>query len=332
MALISATRTRAIVGAFMAVICTAVLLDGAATTAMAASADNGAPGVGQAAAGDFTLVADFRVSRLALTDGRASASQGRMSAVPSRVDAALSRDVFQVERPYRGMYAAADFQIEMLGNPTGYWIEPMIGHTDNRDRDFAECDIFLGDPLGGGTKVRVAPFTCTGTLTQDSAAVKRFSFDVQLNRWSEVSGTIATRNGVALENGTFSSDQKFQVSGSPALALDSSTNFDAVLREGDWTDYEDQARTEFSYRVVVDGVETPFWVAGVATNYRGAWFQPDARCGFYVGNPLANGGRLDDATPMEASRLTCSVTGGFVHGPGESGNGHYDAAFTVSRS
>jgi hypothetical protein len=324
--LFSAARTRAIVGAFMAVICTAVLVDGAATTATAASAGNDAHGVGQAAAGGFTSIADFRVSRLALTDGRASASLGQMSEVPPRVDAYLADDVFHVERPYRGMYAAADFQIEALGEPTGYWIEPMIG------QDYAECAVFSGDPLDGGKRLAVAPFTCSAELTQDSATVKRFSFDVQMNRWSEASGKIATRNGVSLTGGTFSSDQKFQISGSKTIGLNSFTNFDAVLREGDWTRDEDQARTEFSYRVVVDGVVTPFWVAGVSANYRGAWFRPEARCGFYVGDPLKNEGRLDNATPIETSGLTCSATGSFVHGPGESGNGHYDAAFTVSRS
>lgn len=320
------TIRRAAFGALAALVCAGALADGLATQAVAASADNSAHGVGAPTTDGFTTIADFRVSRLALTDGRASASQGNMSAVPARVDTYLSDGVFQVTRPYRGMYAVADFQIEMLGNPTGYWIESMIG------QDYAGCTVFLGDPLDGGERAAVAPFTCSATLTQDTDAVKRFSFDVQMNRWSEASGTIKAGAGVLLENGTYSSDQKFQISGSNSIAPNGFTNFDAVLREGDWTRYEDQARTEFSYRVVVDGVVTPFWVAGVATNYRGAWFKPDARCGFYVGDPLKNEGQLDDATPFEASGLTCSATGDFVHGPGESGNGHYDAAFTVSRS
>jgi hypothetical protein len=106
------------------------------------------------------------------------------------------------------------------------------------------------------------------------------------------------------------------------------------MRDGDNPEYENQARTEWSYQIIDGHDVTPYWVAGLSTNHRG-WskFSADGRCAIYDSNPLADGGRLDDHESV-VSGFECEAVGNFVHeGSHEQliGNGHFDTRFTVSR-
>jgi hypothetical protein len=352
MNLISALCRRGILEAIVALTCTALLVDSAAAGAVAASPVSGdhhssqrtaaeLPGPrqhvdsGHAAtkgARPLRLSADFRVRRLSLIDGHVTASQGRLSEVPLRVgtDSTVDQlvdDAFHVDEvPNKRLYAAVAFQIEMQGKPSGYWIESIIGY-------LADCTVFVGDPSHGGKKADVAPFTCWAKLTVNGDSHKRFFFNVEMNRWSEASGTIQTQGDISLINGAFRSDQIFQTSGSKTVPPNGRTNFDAVLREGDPTKYENQARTEFSYKLK-DGSSLSFlWVAGVAANYRGVFFSGESRCAVYDSNPLGRGRPIDQIPPAwNDYGYKCSVTGHYVRGPGESGNGHYHAIFTIYRN
>jgi hypothetical protein len=357
MILISTVRSWGILSTVAALICGALLLDGAPAHAAALAAADGQHDSGQATAADpgwsdedagsipwtavqdpITLIADFRVRRLALIDGRVNASQGHVSPIPARVDTDAAGDyladgVFRVDTEFAGLYAAVDFQIEMQGEPSGYWVESIVGHTASTGMGFAECAIYLGDPASGGTKVENAPFSCWAKQTENSTAKQRFFFDVEMNRWSEASGTILTVGDVSLFGGVFRSEQEFQVPGSKTVAPDSATSFDAVLREGDTTSFTNQARTEFSYKLQ-EGSNLPFlWVAGVSANYRGTWFTGMSYCAIYDRDPLTGGRHLDQIPPASNDYgFKCSAVGDFVGGPGESGNGHYHATFTVYKA
>lgn len=352
MNLISALCRRRTLEAIAALVCTALLVDVAAAQAVAASlasdhhhsslrttaeAPGPTPEVGSGTAATtgaqaLRLSADFRVRRLSLIDGHVTASQGRLSAIPSRVgtDSTVDQlvdDAFHVdEMPNKRLYAAVAFQIESQGKPSGYWIESVIGY-------LADCTVYLGDPSHGGKKADVAPFTCWAKITVNGDSHKRFFFNVEMNRWSEASGTIQTQGDVSLINGAFQSDQIFQTSGSKTVSPNSTTNFDAVLREGDETTFENQARTEFSYKLK-DGSSLSFlWVAGVASNHRGVFFSGESRCAIYDTNPLGRGRPFDQTPPAwNDYGYKCSVTGYYVRGPGESGNGHYHATFTIYRN
>lgn len=353
--MISSVRNWGIFGAVAALICNALLLDGAPTHAAAVadsqydsgevstpdpsgSAEDARSIPWTSVEDPITLIADFRVRRLALTDGRVSASQGHVSHIPARVDTDatgdyLADDVFRVDTEYAGLYAAVDFQIEMQGEPSGYWVESIVGHTASTGAGFAECAIYLGDPASGGTKIENAPFSCWAKQTENSATTQRFFFDVEMNRWSEASGTILTVGDVSLFGGVFRSEQEFQVPGSKTVAPASATSFDAVLREGDRTSFTNQARTEFSYKLQ-DGPNLSFlWVAGVSANYRGSWFTGISYCAIYDRDPLKGGHHLDQIPPASNDYgFKCSAVGDFVGGPGESGNGHYHATFTVYKA
>lgn len=355
MILVSTVRRWGIFGALAALICNALLLDGApGQAAPRVAAQNHAvqvvatdPGGAVEDAGSIPwtsvqdpirLIADFRVRRLALTDGRVSASQGHVSAIPARVDTNaagdwLADDVFHVDTEHTGLYAAVDFQIETQGEPSGYWVESIVGHTQGTGVGFAECAIYLGEPARGGRKIDNAPFSCWARQTENSAATQRFFFNVEMNRWSEASGTIQTNGDVALLGGVFRSEQAFQVPGSKTVAPGGSTSFDAVLREGDRTSLPNQARTEFSYKLKEGSNLSFLWVAGVSANYRGPWFTGISHCAIYDQDPLRGGRPLEQTPPAwNDYGFKCSVAGDFVGGPGESGNGHYHATFTVYKA
>lgn len=288
------------------------------------------------AAGDIaheTLWADFDTWQVSLTDGETGLNpRGKLSDVAPNVSG-TQKGAFHVDNTTDSldMDGSAIYQISMLGTPTDYWILPRLYTAGNAAE--AECWIYKGKPGAGIPNPSPSPFTCSTEKTQNAPNV-RFTFHVGLNRWAASSGTVKTDGHVSLQDGSYNSEQTpYHTEGTPTVGTNSSTDFSAVVREGDKTVFPDQARTDFSYRIVMDGVPQNMWLAGWVDNHR--WktkFESDAQCFVSTVNPNApSAPPLEKLDRVGASMFDCAVTGDFVHGPHEDGNGHYAATFTVSK-
>lgn len=279
--------------------------------------------------------ADFDLYRVTLTDGhKVSVRHGLMSNVPGTVSTS-ARGVFDLQNSDAdpAIEGSAAYQINMLNKPTGYWIQPQL-YTVGGASYGADCPIYLGDPSAGGVVAKVSGFNCLVTQTQGVPNV-RYTFQVSLDRWAEVSGTVkAQGDDISLQGGAYNSNvTPFHVDGASNVAANSGTDFSVVLREGDNPVFADQARMEFSYQIVRKGIPQSMWVAGWVDNFRGATkFVPDARCAVYDVNPQsAAAPSLDQLPSVKVSAYDCHIDADFVHGPYDSGRGHYGATFTVSK-
>lgn len=287
-------------------------------------------------AGDIThadMWADFDTWQVSLTDGqKLNNPRGLLLDVAANVSG-TQRAAFHLDNTTEGldMDGSVAYQISMLGKPTGYWIAPRLYTAGNAPE--AECPIYLGKPGEGVPAPSPIPFTC-GTERTQNAPNMRFTFHVGLNRWAASSGTVKTDGHVSLQDGSYNSEETpYHKDGTTTVGTNSSTDFNAVVREGDKTLFPDEARTEFSYRIVLDGVPQNMWLAGWVANHR--WktrFEPDAQCFVSTVNPNApSAPPLEKLDRVGASMFDCAITGDFVHGPHEDGRGHYAATFAVSK-
>lgn len=279
------------------------------------------------------LHADIDAWQATLQDGRAVGEQyGDLRITAKSVRETVTEDVFTVQATPDGQYlsGATEYQIVMLGEPTGYWIRARMFAKGTYK---AQCDIFTGAPGSGGQFVDPdsSPFTCSTTAHPTSSTDIRFTFHVGLNREAEASGWIWTTGDVSLREGVYNTYRlPYADHGSERVVAGGVTTFDTVLRVGDTTPFENQARTEFAYRIYSKGMPTPFWVGGLSTNYRGWIFHGDGRCAIYDHNPLAGGRHLDDSAPWDhPSMLTCSADGSYKDGSHETGRGHYFTEFRI---
>lgn len=227
-------------------------------------------------------------------------------------------------------FGKAGYQIVQDGVPTPYWTQitftQRIGITA-----YAECAIFKGEPGTDGVTEPTwdSPFQC-----ERARRGWDYEWDFRVEpagTQAEASGTIAP-TGVALKDGVFRTDAASHRSGAHQLSAGESTRFDAVLARGDRPFYENQARTEWAYQIVDQGVGTGFWAAGVSTNYRN-WrgFTGDGRCAIYSGNPLDSDRHLDDSHPNGGTPYSCTAVGQHLHDNAIHSDDHFDATFTVGR-
>lgn len=279
------------------------------------------------------LHADVDAWQATLQDGRAVGdSYGDLRITAPSVEETLTEDVFtlQATPDERYLSAATEYQIVMLGEPTGYWIRARMFASGTYQ---AQCDVFTGAPGSGGQLVDPdsSPFTCSTTAHPTNSTEIRFTFLLGLNRDAEASGWIWATGDVSLREGVYNSFRlPYADHGSDRVVAGGVTTFDTVLRVGDSTPFENQARTEFAYRIVYKGLLTAFWVGGVSTNHRGWVFHGDGRCAIYDHNPLAGGRHLDDSPAWDhPSMFTCSADGSYKDGPHESGHGHYFTEFRI---
>jgi hypothetical protein len=279
------------------------------------------------------LHADVDAWQVTLQDGRALGDQyGDLHINAGSVGETLTENVFDLQATPDGQYlsGAAEYQIVMLDEPTDYWIKARMFANGTYQ---AQCDIFTGAPSSDGELVDSdsSPFTCSTTLHPTNSTDIRFTFHVGLNREAEASGWIWATGDVSLREGVYNTYRlPFADHGSDRVVAGGVTTFDTVLRVGDTTLYENQARTEFAYRIYSKGLPTPFWVGGLSTNYRGWIFHGDGRCAIYDHNPLAGGRHLDDSAPSDQpSMFTCDADGSYKDGSHESGHGHYFTEFNI---
>jgi hypothetical protein len=244
--------------------------------------------------------------------------------------ASLTKNVFTLspDSDARDMSGAVQYEIVMLGKPTGFWLMARM-FFDGRYK--ADCHVFSS---ADGQPANPSPFTCSvmGPFDWEYNTKGRFVFNVGLNRDAESSGAITPKGDVALRNGVYNTfTVPYADHGSSSVDSNDTTRFDTVLRVGDSTPYTNQARTEFAYQIYDKGVPMDYWVAGLSTNYRGwAQFNGDGRCAIYGHNPLANEGHLDLSSPLSAGApYTCTADGSYQHGAHYDGNGHFFTQFTV---
>lgn len=273
------------------------------------------------------LTFNVTTSRVSLFEGAVTENNDnvRFESLPDIAEDAMGSFHGVKDKPNRGyMYSNVRYRISMNGHPTDYYVLPTYSWHSNS----AMCFVRKGyDP------VQKAPFECSITRLAD------WTFDVRvgLNRFVESSGAIQVVDFLGLSDGQFESDAPYRRAGVPELVdpkpgsaptVPSSTSFSAVLREGDTSAWENQARTEFAYQVVDFGEPTGVWVAGVSTNHRGSKYTGDGRCAFYDHNPLASNGHLDDSVPLDAAKVpyTCHASGAFG-----SDRGSWHSAFSVNR-
>lgn len=128
-----------------------------------------------------SVVADFELRSYALTlrNGRGMATHGVMSHV-NAVVVSTAPEVFRVDRAdSSAIDATAIFQIVMFGHPTDHWIAPRV---HGLWTVLAECPIYEGHPLDGGTISEHSPFVCASKSTVSAGGNARVSFRVGLRR------------------------------------------------------------------------------------------------------------------------------------------------------
>lgn len=316
------------------------IVSGVLASLIAAGAVVGAGAIPASASESTRLTADVDAWRVTLQNGgKVGEEHGAVFVEKASVGENRTDNVFEVTqtRDSPQLYGSAEYQIVMLGEPTDYWIKASMYSSGAYH---AECDVYSGAPSAGGTRAEPSPFACSATVHWMEAFDIRFMFHIELNRDAEASGTISTRHGLSLKDGTYQSyDLPYSVHGASSVDPVHPTAFDTVLREGDRVPekfanrelIKNQARTEFAYQIYEGDRPTGYWVAGLSTNHRGAWFSGDGRCAIYLDNPLRDGKVLDDSQPIlgRDSEHSCTADGSYKGGPRESGRGHFTTDFIV---
>lgn len=285
-----------------------------------------------------SLATTVKTSRVALTDGRVVVGP-RTKWMNNPGDIATdTKGTFVTSREDRTTVGVPEstvsYRITMLNAKTDFWLVlktqlKYFSDAYNPQDNTLTCSVFTGDPNAGGTKAPVSPFSC-GTSWGSKTDV---TVTVGLNRWTEASGAIMTKDSVSLSHGEFKTDAPYHVDGDPSLGADSKTTFDAVLREGDKSWFANQARTEFSYQVETGDPAKKLWVAGMSTNYRGDWYNGDGRCAFYDHDPIDGKRHLDDSTPLPESTTgyTCKAEGHIDREGTWTYRGHWHTDFTIAK-
>jgi len=277
---------------------------------------------GTSVAGDFTL---YRVKLIEGT--QAYANSGTVAMAP-RVDTSRTGAISATASAENELDVAVDYRIEMLDKPTDWGIRAGLA-TGGFWGEYGTCSIEFRPLDPDSVRPARDPFTCT-TKAVDHGHV---NFFVKLNNSGESSGSLSTHGErISLIEGHYVQGLPYSIPGSETLGKNSTTNFATVLRDGDHPIDDMQARTQFSYRIVDNGVPTNLYVAGWVLNFRGnTAFSGDGHCGIYSVAPqdLKNI-KLEDATE-DVSAYTCTGGGGFFHDEWSSGNNHWKGDFTVSR-
>lgn len=277
---------------------------------------------GTSIAGDFTL---YRVKLIQGT--QAFANQGNVSMLP-QVDGHRIGAIGATADANNDLHVAVDYRIEMLGNSTDWGIRAGL-ETGGFWGAYGTCSVEFRPTNPDTPRPSRDPFTCT-TSTIDHGHV---NFLVKLNNSGESSGSLTTRGDrITLIEGDFVQGLPFSIPGTETVGKNTTTTFATVLRDGDHPIDEMQARTQFSYRIVDNGVPTNLYVAGWVLNFRGnSAFSGNGHCGIYSVEPSKLGAiKLEDAQE-DVTAYTCTGEGGFFHDGWSSGNNHWKGDYTVSR-
>lgn len=273
---------------------------------------------------------------MTLSDGKMVSSHGTVTGFVSKLTSNSGADpyfgtssslAYTLSGNLLAMTASAAYQIDMLGAPTGYWIKTDLALvTLPRDVIRYSCHVYRGDPTQGAQLVDPSPFTCdTRMARQGDLDLGVITYQVGLNKRSEVQGNVITRGSASLTNGYWEATTPYAVNGATSLGQYAKTYFVSVLREGDHVPANpDLARDIFDYQLVLNGVNTKYWVMGYAQNNRGATYQHTSECNIYLGNPFDASGGPFEAKPVTVSPFTCEMSSYNV-----SGRGIWHVDFTV---
>lgn len=275
---------------------------------------------GTTAAGSFTLY------RVKLIEGKqAYANSGTVSLIP-QVDGDRKGAIIAQASADNVLDVAVDYRIEMLGVPSDWGIRAGL-KTGGFWGEYGTCSIEFVPAEAGTSRPEKDPFTCTAS-TVDNGFV---TFHVELNELVESSGTLTTKGDrITLIEGDYVQGVPYSIPGAETVGKNSTTNFAMVVREGDKTIDPDQARTQFSYRIVDNGVPTNLYVAGWTLNWRGGTFSGNGHCGIYSVEPSRLQTIKLEQAVEEVSAYTCEGGGDFVHDR-TSERIHWAGDYTVSR-
>ena len=273
------------------------------------------------------LAATFNLYRVKLIQGTpAFARDGSFRYIPGTIDV-NDRTVLAETSDKLNLHVAVDYRIEMLGNATDWGIR--AGLDQGAQYGYGTCSVEFRPADPDTPQPDSKPFTCTA----DPRNGGNVNFFVALNNSGESSGSLTTHGDrITLSEGDFVQGLPYSVPGTKTVDKNTKTTFSTVLRGGDSPIDANQARTQFSYRIVDKGVATNLYVAGWVTNFRGSvGFSGDGHCGIYSIEPSKLGTiKLEDAAE-DISAYTCTGIGGVVHDEWSSGRNHWNADFTVSR-
>ncbi|MEO6826882.1 MAG: LPXTG cell wall anchor domain-containing protein [Microbacteriaceae bacterium] len=232
------------------------------------------------------------------------------------------------------------YQIALMGGQgTNYWVHMYAGVEVNGDSvtpsPVVQCQITVGGAYqhGGQPPTDAVPYICETDAQHvqahpsDKYLTTVVDFTVRNNLDAEVQSTVITTGSVSLDKGYWEVNAGNKWGGSTEVAANSSAHMDALLREGEGDEVIDKttARAIFAYRILVDGVVTPYWVMGTNQVLRARAFHHDASCTIYDQNPIPASG---EPVPAAAnfSPFTCSMN---AYRP-ESWNGNWQTDFTLS--
>ncbi|MBL3700191.1 hypothetical protein D3228_11135 [Leucobacter luti] len=295
------------------------------------------PGTAPArAAGAPTIVGTVTVGgQLSLAEGTSAlapeALQTPATALPVGGSGAWEVGAANTFEEASGSFA---YRIFEHGARTAYSVQGEARRLGAGIADTGSCTILRDNAAGVPAVIDQAedsPYQCTyaGGLPGPAGDVFRPSFTVQPLVWATARAVFApgTVHGTALSlsEGRFeSNNEEFLVNGArqaqPApldtVAAGGTSRFDAFLRNAEGNDLNGWARGDFTYRIVEDGVPTPFWIQGHVTNWRGATFEHDGSCTVYQGNPLPTGGETT-GVEVDFAPYTCEGIGENLDGRGD---------------
>lgn len=155
--------------------------------------------------------------------------------------------------------------------------------------------------------------------------------DGLMDRRAEASGSITTDGSVSLDMsipmiaGGYTTESVLHVDGADVVPVNTSTQFDAVLFEGEETSEPDTARMKFKYAIrdasAPVGRSPQFYVRGSVSNKDADRFRGGASCEVidYLG------------TVVEDSGYTCTMDGYYAGSVLTAGRAHYITDFTIGK-
>jgi LPXTG-motif cell wall-anchored protein len=287
-----------------------------------------------------SVVTAVNTDKVGLTGGRFTSK--KRGTDPAHHDGAVSvpengqTDMETINTPDSDVQTFT-YQIVLLGTPTNYWVRGNVDLTlsgwSNNFYLTVNCQVYRGDPDSGAIPIPSGvnvPYVCDSSTEQLGSPPyvhEHAQFTVRNNLDAEVQSKVITTGSVSLDQGYWEVNAGAKWGGSTAVAANSSVDMDALLRSGDGDIVVDEttARAIFVYRILVDGVATPYWLEGTNQVLRAAAFHHDASCIIYDQNPVPVGGAPVPA-PAKFSPFTCSMNE-YMTG---SWRGDWHTDFTIS--
>ncbi len=204
----------------------------------------------------------------------------------------------------------------MDGQPTNYWVQLYAGVEFHNQvpSPYTFCQLTTGGmhDHGGQPVTGTVPYSChtdaqmVDPPNRQGYPTAKVDFTVSNNIVAEAQSTVKTTGRVSLDNGYWEVNAGNKVGGSTAVAANSSVHMDALLRSGEGDDVVDKgrARVIFVYRILLDGVATPFWVEGTTQVFADTWH--NAWCDFYDQNPVPANGQAAPS-PAKFSPFKCPM-------------------------